>query len=77
MGDPLIGAPYMLDSLVPVLVGGTLLSGGKGGLSGTVAGIFILTVLSNTLNLLGVSGYWQWIVEGVIILGAVAFYEKS
>jgi ribose transport system permease protein len=60
MGDPLIGAPYMLDSLVPVLVGGTLLSGGKGGLSGTVAGIFILTVLSNTLNLLGVSGYWQW-----------------
>ena len=76
MGDPLIGAPYMLDSLVPVLVGGTLLSGGKGGLSGTVAGIFILTVLSNTLNLLGVSGYWQWIVEGVIILGAVAFYEK-
>jgi ribose transport system permease protein len=76
MGDPLIGAPYMLDSLVPVLVGGTLLSGGKGGLSGTIAGIFILTVLSNTLNLLGVSGYWQWIVEGIIILGAVAFYEK-
>jgi ribose transport system permease protein len=76
MGDPLVGAPYMLDSLVPVLVGGTLLSGGKGGLSGTVAGIFILTVLSNTLNLLGVSGYWQWTVEGVIILGAVAFYEK-
>jgi ribose transport system permease protein len=76
MGDPLIGAPYMLDSLVPVLVGGTLLSGGKGGLSGTIAGIFILTVLSNTLNLLGVSGYWQWIVEGTIILGAVAFYEK-
>jgi ribose transport system permease protein len=77
MGDPLIGAPYMLDSLVPVLVGGTLLSGGKGGLSGTISGIFILTVLSNSLNLLGVSGYWQWIVEGLIILGAVAFYEKS
>ena len=77
MGDPLIGAPYMLDSLVPVLVGGTLLSGGKGGLPGTFAGIFILAVLSNALNLLGVSGYWQWIVEGVIILGAVSFYEKK
>ncbi len=76
MGDPMIGAPYMLDSLVPVLVGGTLLSGGKGGLSGTFAGIFILTILSNSLNLVGVSGYWQWIVEGIIILGAVAFYEK-
>lgn len=77
MGDPLIGAPYMLDSLVPVLIGGTLLSGGKGGLVGTFAGIFILTVLSNSLNHLEISGYWQWIVEGVIILGAVSFYEKS
>ena len=77
MGDPLIGAPYMLDSLVPVLIGGTLLSGGKGSLFGTFAGIFILTVLSNSLNLLEVSGYWQWVVEGVIILVAVAFYEKK
>jgi ribose transport system permease protein len=76
MGDPLIGAPYMLDSLVPVLIGGTLLSGGKGGLVGTFAGIFILTVLSNSLNHLEISGYWQWVVEGVIILGAVSFYEK-
>jgi ribose transport system permease protein len=76
MGDPLIGVPYMLDSLVPVLIGGTLLSGGKGSLIGTFAGIFILTVLSNSLNLLEVSGYWQWVVEGTIILVAVAFYEK-
>lgn len=77
MGDPLIGQPYMLDSLVPVLVGGTLLSGGKGGLVGTFAGIFIVTVLSNSLNLYEVSGYWQWIVEGLIILIAVAFYGKG
>jgi ribose transport system permease protein len=76
MGDPFIGDLYMLNSLVPVLVGGTPLSGGKGGLSGTFAGILILTVLSNTLNLVAVSGYWQWIVEGIIILGAVAFYKK-
>jgi ribose transport system permease protein len=76
MGDPLIGTPYMLDSLVPVLIGGTLLSGGKGSLIGTFAGIFILTVLSNSLNILEVSGYWQWVTEGAIILVAVAFYEK-
>jgi ribose transport system permease protein len=76
MGDPLIGTPYMLDSLVPVLIGGTLLSGGKGSLIGTFAGIFILTVLSNSLNILEVSGYWQWVAEGAIILVAVAFYEK-
>ncbi len=77
MGDPLIGAPYMLDSLVPVLVGGTLLSGGKGGLVGTFAGVFILTVLANSLNLLEVSGYWQWVAEGFIIVIAVAFFSKE
>jgi ribose transport system permease protein len=77
MGDPLIGAPYMLDSLVPVLVGGTLLSGGRGGLVGTFAGVLILTVLGNSLNLLEVSGYWQWVVQGLIIVIAVAFFSKK
>jgi len=77
MGDPLIGAPYMLDSLVPVLVGGTLLSGGRGGLVGTFAGVLILTVLGNSLNLLEVSGYWQWVVQGAIIIIAVAFFVKQ
>jgi len=77
MGDPLIGAPYMLDSLVPVLVGGTLLSGGRGGLVGTFAGVLILTVLGNSLNLLEVSGYWQWVVQGAIIIIAVAFFLKQ
>ena len=77
MGDPLIGAPYMLDSLVPVLVGGTLLSGGRGGLVGTFAGVLILTVLGNSLNLLEVSGYWQWVVQGLIIIIAVAFFLKQ
>lgn len=77
MGDPLAGERFMLDSIVPVLIGGTSLTGGKGGLTGTIAGIFILTILSNALNLLDVSSYWQWIVEGGIIIVAVAFYWKE
>jgi ribose transport system permease protein len=77
MGDPLVGSPYMLDSLVPVLVGGTLLSGGKGGLVGTFAGVLILTILGNSLNLLEVSGYWQWVMKGIIIVVAVAFFSKE
>jgi ribose transport system permease protein len=77
MGDPLVGQAYMLDSIVPVLIGGTSLTGGKGGVVGTLPGIFIMVVLSNALNLLDVSSYWQWIVEGGIIIVAVAFYWRE
>ncbi len=73
MGDPLIGDRYMLDSIVPVLIGGTRLTGGKGGIIGTIAGVFIFTVLGNALNLLNVSTYWQWIVEGLVVIVSVAF----
>ena len=73
MGDPLIGDRYMLDSIVPVLIGGTRLTGGKGGIIGTIAGVFIFTVLSNALNLLNVSTYWQWIVEGLVVVVSVSF----
>ncbi|MCP4626306.1 MAG: ABC transporter permease [bacterium] len=77
MGDPLVGERYMLDSILPVLIGGTSLSGGKGGIAATVAGVFIFAILSNALNLLDVSAYWQWIVKGLIIIVAVAFYTKK
>lgn len=76
MGDPWTGERYMIDSLVPVLIGGTVLGGGRGGLIGTFAGILILSVLSNVFNLLNVSAYWQWVLEGVIIVIAVGFYGK-
>jgi ribose/xylose/arabinose/galactoside ABC-type transport system permease subunit len=77
MGDPRIGERYMLDSILPVLIGGTSLSGGKGGITATIAGVFIFSILSNALNLLDVSAYWQWIIRGLIIIVAVAFYTKK
>jgi ribose transport system permease protein len=77
MGDPLVGDRYMLDSILPVLIGGTSLTGGKGGVTATVAGVFIFAILSNALNLLNVSAYWQWIVQGSIIIVAVAFYVQK
>lgn len=77
MGDPLAGEHYMLDSIVPVLIGGTILTGGKGGIVGTIGGVFVITILSNTLNFIGVSSYWQWILQGLIIILAVAFYWKQ
>jgi ribose transport system permease protein len=71
-GDPLAGERYMIDSIIPALIGGTSLTGGKGGIVGTIAGIFILTIVSNILNLLNVETYWQWVVTGLIVIVAVA-----
>ncbi len=77
MGDPLVGERYMLDSVIPVLIGGTRLTGGRGGVGGTIAGVFIFSILSNILNLLDVSAYWQWIVKGLIVIISVSFYDRQ
>lgn len=74
---PRTGESFMLDSIIPVLIGGTLLTGGKGGVLGTVAGVFIITILSNLFNLLGVHPYWQWVISGMIIIISVAFFWKE
>lgn len=75
-GDPLAGERYMIDSIIPPVLGGTSLVGGKGGLFGTLAGVFILTIISNILNLMNVGTYWQWMVTGLIIIIAVACCGK-
>jgi ribose/xylose/arabinose/galactoside ABC-type transport system permease subunit len=78
VGEPQIGGLYYdrydLDSIAAVLVGGTRLGGGKGSVVGTLAGVLIVSVLNNIFNLINVSTYYQWIVKGLIILGAVALY---
>jgi len=76
MGDPRGGEGYELNSIAAVLVGGTSLAGGRGGLAGTLAGVLIMTVVGNILNLMDVPGFWQWIVKGLIIIGAVSVYRK-
>jgi len=74
---PLTAENYMLDSIIPVLIGGTALTGGKGGIVGTIAGVFIMTILSNVFNLIGVQSYWQWVISGIILITAVAFFWKE
>ena len=61
-----------LDTIAAVVIGGTALFGGQGRVSGTVVGIFIIGVLANGLNILGVSDFWQRVVTGVIIVLVVA-----
>ena len=79
-GDPLMGGlnydRYDLDSVAAVLIGGTRLGGGKGGVTGTLIGVLIVSVLNNIFNLTGVNPYLQWIIKGLIFVSAVAVYAS-
>lgn len=70
-GQPLLGDGYELQTIAAVVIGGTSLFGGKGGLVGTVFGILLIGVLQNGLNLIGVSTFIQQIVIGAAIILAV------
>lgn len=69
--QPTAGGSFELDAIAAVVLGGTSLSGGKGWLVGTLIGAIIIGVLSNGLNLLNVSSFYQQVVKGVVILIAV------
>ncbi|WP_319559659.1 ABC transporter permease [Marispirochaeta sp.] len=69
--DPDTGINIELNAIAAVVIGGTSLAGGKGGLIGTLIGIAIITVLNNGLNLLGVSPFWQGAAVGVVIIFSV------
>ncbi|MBN8507816.1 MAG: hypothetical protein J0L57_04310 [Burkholderiales bacterium] len=56
-----------------MVIGGTLLGGGRGGVFGTLLGVFVLVLLGNVLNYLNVSAFLQWTIEGLIIIAAVSF----
>jgi ribose transport system permease protein len=71
VGDPTAGNLAELDAIAAVVIGGTSLAGGVGGMPGTVAGAFLLAVVSNLLNLTGVSPFDQQIVKGLVIIAAV------
>lgn len=74
VGDPRIGAALTLQSITPVVVGGTILAGGRGGVFGTFLGVLLVTMLNNLLNFVNVSSYYQWVIQGLIIIIAVGFH---
>lgn len=75
-GAPWVGpnGVYDLNSIATAVIGGTALSGGKGGPWGTLAGVLIFGVLSTAFNQLGVNPYLKNVFQGVIIILAVASY---
>lgn len=70
-GDPLVGNPMLLQMFAAVVVGGTLLGGGRGGPVGTVFGAYVLTMVVNILLVLNVPAFYSSIVEGSILILAV------
>lgn len=75
--QPTAGSGYELDAIAAVVLGGTKLAGGKGKVTGTIIGALIIGVLSNALNILDVSSYYQMMVKGIVILIAVLLDRKS
>ena len=74
--QPILGEGYELDAIASVALGGTSMSGGRGKITGTFAGVLIIAVLNNGLNILGVSTYYQEVIKAIVILIAVLSDRK-
>ena len=74
--QPTLGEGYELDAIAAVALGGTSMSGGRGKITGTVAGVLIIAALNNGLNILGVQSYYQDVIKAIVILVAVLSDRK-
>ena len=74
--QPTLGDGYELDAIAAVALGGTSMSGGRGKITGTIAGVLIIAVLNNGLNILGVTSYYQDVIKAIVILVAVLSDSK-
>ena len=70
-GQPNVGIGFELSAIAAAIIGGTSTSGGVGSITGTLLGALLIGVISNSLDLLNVTSYYQSVVMGLIIIGAV------
>jgi ribose transport system permease protein len=76
-GQPVAGAGWELDAIASVVVGGTLLMGGQGGVGSTLTGVILLGIIFNIFNLEGtISSWWQWVLRGVFLLAVVIVQNR-
>jgi len=77
-GQPVAGTGWELDAIAAVVVGGTLLTGGVGGAGRTLAGVLLLGIILNLLNLEGTfSPWWQWVIRGAFLLAVVVVQGRA
>ena len=77
IGDPVVGDGLELQTITAVILGGTSLLGGRGTVIGTLGGVLLLGLTSNLLVVLKVNQWIQELIQGVIIVGAVALYKQK
>ncbi len=77
IGDPLVGSTFGLDSITAAAIGGTALTGGIGKVAGTVAGAFLISMLSNVMNILSVNHFYQYVLKGLLLVVAMIIYSVS
>ena len=76
-GKPDAGTGLELDAIAAVVIGGTSLMGGRGGLAGTFVGVLIFGLLSNLLQLHNINSNLQLVLKGLIIVGTVLVQERN
>ena len=77
VGDPAIGDGIELQAITAVIIGGTSLFGGRASVLGTLGGVLLLGVTANLLVMLGVNQFVQGLIQGLIIVAAVAIYKQE
>jgi ribose transport system permease protein len=77
-GAPRVGTEglYDLESIAAVVLGGTALAGGRGGVAGTVGGVLLLASIDAIFNQLEVDAFFKQVIRGLIIIAAVAIYAR-
>lgn len=71
-GNPLVGEQYTQRSITTAVVGGALLSGGKVSVIGCIAATLIMGIINNMLNMLNIIAYYQYVIQGIILVAALA-----
>lgn len=69
--QPTTGAGFEMNVITAVVLGGISIAGGEGKLSGVIAGVLIIGILTNGMILLNIDSYWQMVVQGLVLLIAV------
>jgi ribose transport system permease protein len=69
--QPVMGSGYELSAIAAVVLGGTAMKGGEGGVVRTVIGVTIMTVLLNGMRIIGIDSTWQMVVTGIVVILAV------
>jgi ribose transport system permease protein len=78
VGDPNAGFGLEFESLAAVVIGGASLAGGRGTVIGVLGGVFLLTVMGNVFNLVGIDVWYQQLIKGALILiGAAAYVARD